>query len=101
MRLDPRSFGIAAGLTAGALFLVCALFVALAPDATTAFFGTLIHADLSAITRPLTLGSFLIGVCVWTVGTGLTFGLAASLYNRFIGGPRVLPAAEHHAAGRA
>ena len=55
MRIDPRAFGSAAGLTAALLFLVCAVFVAVAPHATTAFFGTLIHADLSAVARPLSL----------------------------------------------
>lgn len=101
MRIDPRAFGIAAGLTAALLFLVCALFVAVLPGATTAFFGTLIHADFSAIARPLSLSSFVIGLIVWTVGTGLTFGFAAVVYNRVVGVPRVVPAAGYPAAGRA
>jgi hypothetical protein len=100
MRINPRAFGIATGLTAAFLFLVCAVFVAVLPDATTAFFGTLIHADLSAVARPLSLSSFVIGLIVWTVGTGLTFGLAAAVYNRLIGVPRVVPAAGYPAAGR-
>jgi hypothetical protein len=82
MRLDPRAFGFSAGLVAAALFILCALGVWLAPEATTAMFGMLIHADLSGIVRTLTPGSFLAGLICWTVGTGLTFAAVASLYNR-------------------
>ena len=101
MRIDPRAFGSAAGLTAALLFLVCAVFVAVAPHATTAFFGTLIHADLSAVARPLSLSSFGIGLIVWTVGTGIKFWSAAAVYNRLIGAPRVVPVSGHPVAGRA
>jgi hypothetical protein len=101
MQINSRAFGMAAGLTAAVLFLVCALFVAVAPDATTAFFGTLIHADLSAVTRPLSLGSFFIGLIAWTLGTGFTFGFAAAVYNRLLGVARVIPAEGHPAAVRA
>ncbi len=82
MRLDPRAFGLSAGLVAAMLFTLCALGVWLAPEATTAMFGTLIHADLSSITRTLTLGSFVAGLVCWTVGTGITFAVVANFYNR-------------------
>jgi hypothetical protein len=82
MRLDPRAFGLSAGMVAAILFILCALGVWLAPEATTAMFGTLIHADLSGITRTLTLGSFVVGLVCWTVGTAVTFAVVASFYNR-------------------
>ena len=84
MRLDTRAFAIAAGTTAAILFTVCALAVAIAPAPTTAFFGSLIHLDLSALPRTLTFASFIGGLICWTVGTALTFGLAAAIYNRLI-----------------
>jgi membrane protein YqaA with SNARE-associated domain len=86
MSLNPRAFGVAGGLTAAVLFVLCAAAVALAPGSTTAFFGYLIHADLAAlnITRTLTLGSFVGGLILWTVGTALTFSLIAWFYNRLI-----------------
>jgi hypothetical protein len=37
MRLDARAFGLATGATAAALFILCALAVAVAPGPTTAF----------------------------------------------------------------
>lgn len=82
MRLDTRAFAFAAGITAAVLFTLCALAVAIAPGPTTAFFGYLAHVDLSTLPWTLTLGSFVGGLICWTLGTALTFGLAAAIYNR-------------------
>ena len=84
MRLDTRAFALAAGGAAAILFTVCALAVAIAPAPTTALFGYLVHVDLSGLPRTLTFGSFVVGLLAWTVGTPLTFGLAATIYNRLI-----------------
>lgn len=84
MRLDTRAFALAAGAAAAILFTLCALAVAIAPGPTTAFFGYLVHMDLSGLPRTLTFGSFVGGLLAWTVGTALTFGLAATIYNRLI-----------------
>jgi hypothetical protein len=86
MRLDPKAFGLAAGVTAVVLFVVCAIAVALAPDATTALAGFLIHTDLGGFTRTLTWGNFVGGLLGWGVGTALVFSLVAALYNRLSGG---------------
>ena len=85
MRLDPKAFGLAAGIAAVVLFVICALAVALAPDATTALAGFLIHADLSVFTRTLTWGSFVGGLLGWGLGTALVFSFVAALYNRLVG----------------
>jgi len=85
MRLDTRAFGLAAGATAAALFILCAVAVAIAPGATTAFAGYMIHTDLSELSRSLTFGNFVGGLVCWALGTGLTFWLVAALYNRLIG----------------
>src|SRR5512147_2506531 len=77
MRLDTRAFAFAAGVTTAVLFVICALAIAIAPGPTTAFAGYLILMDLSGIQRKLTIGSFVVGLIVWTVGVGLTFGLTA------------------------
>ncbi|HEV8123664.1 MAG TPA: DUF5676 family membrane protein [Gemmatimonadales bacterium] len=88
MRMDARAFGIAAGLTAAVLFIICATAVAIAPGSTTSVAGFLIHMDLSGMSRSISWGSFAGGLIVWSVGTGLTFGLAGWLYNRFAGQPQ-------------
>ena len=100
MRLNARTLGMAAGATAAVLFIVCSLAVAVAPGATTAFFGYLVHMDLSGLPRTLTLGSFIGGLVAWTFGTALTVGLAAAIYNRLIEVAPAIPAtARHQAAG--
>jgi hypothetical protein len=89
MRLDTRAFAMAAGVVAAALFVLCAVAVAIAPGPTTAFFGYIVHLDVSGMRRELTLASFLVGLTAWTLGTALTFGFAAMIYNRLIGSPAV------------
>jgi hypothetical protein len=93
MRLNARS---AAGATAAVLFAVCSLAVAVAPGATTAFFGYLVHMDLSGLPRTLTFGSFIGGLVAWTLGAALTFGLAAAIYNRLVGVASAAPAAARY-----
>jgi hypothetical protein len=84
MRLVPKAFGLATGVTAGMFFVLCALAVAIAPGATTAFAGYLIHVDLSGLSRTLTFGSFVGGLLAWTIGTTVTFWLSALIYNRLV-----------------
>ena len=102
MRLNTRAFGMAAGATAAVLFTVCSLAVAIAPDATTAFFGYLVHMDLSGLPRTLTFGTFIGGLVAWTFGAAFIFGLAAAIYNRLLGVASEAPAAaaRHQAAAR-
>jgi hypothetical protein len=71
-------------MTAAVVFTLCALAVAGAPGPTTAFFGYLTHLDLSTLPLTLTLGSFVGGLIGWTLGTALTFGFAAAVYNRLV-----------------
>jgi hypothetical protein len=84
MRLNAPLFGIAAGIVAAVLFTICALAVAIAPAPTTGLASYLIHMDLSGMARRLTLGSFIGGLVIWTVGTAIVFGSAAAIYNRLV-----------------
>jgi hypothetical protein len=85
MKLDARAFGLAAGTTAAALFILCSAAVAIAPGPTTAFAGYLTHTDLSGLPRSLTLGNFVGGLVCWALGAALTFWLVAAIYNRLLG----------------
>lgn len=87
MRLDPKAFGLAAGIVAVVLFVICGVGIALAPDFTTAMGGFLLHADLSSFSRSLTWGNFIGGLLGWGVGTVLVFSLVAVLYN-WLSSPR-------------
>ena len=78
------------------LFTLSPLAVAIAPSATTAFFGYLIHADLSALARRLTIGSFIGDLIRWTIAAGFTFALAGGIYNWWTGAGFV----QHATGGR-
>jgi hypothetical protein len=69
------------------LFIICAAAVAAAPGSTTSVASFLIHMDLSGMSRSMSWGSFAGGLFIWAVGTGLTFGLVAWLYNKVAGVP--------------
>jgi hypothetical protein len=85
MRLDARAFGTAAGMIAAALFTICALAVAVAPEQTTVLAGYLVHMNLSGMARTVTLGSFVGGLIIGTLGTAIAFGSTAAIYNRLAG----------------
>ena len=85
MKLDTAAFAAAAGIAAGAIFTLCAMFVAVAPETATAFFGYVLHLDLSSLDRHLTFGSFFAGVFFWGFGTAFAFALAGRIYNALVG----------------
>jgi hypothetical protein len=81
--LDSRALGQAAAMAAAALFAICGLAVAVAPDATTAVAGYLVHADASALLpRAITPTSFVVGVVTWAGAAWLVAVSVGVLYNR-------------------
>jgi len=82
LRLSVRSLFLATAITTGIAYLVCVLFLTVAPQATMAFFSYVLHANLSGITRSVTWGSFIVGLLIWSVGTGLYAAFVARLYNK-------------------
>ncbi|WP_084227042.1 DUF5676 family membrane protein [Nostoc sp. KVJ20] len=82
LRLSVRSLFLATAIASGIAYLVCVLFLTVAPQATMAFFSYVLHANLSGITRSVTWGSFIVGLLIWSVGTGLYAAFVARLYNK-------------------
>ena len=81
--LDSRSLGQSAAMVAAGLFAICGLAVAIAPDATTAVAGYLVHADASALLpRSITPTSFVVGLVAWAAGAWLVAASVGMLYNR-------------------
>ena len=80
--LSVRSLFLATAITTGIAYLVCVLFLAVAPQATMAFFSYVLHANLSGIIQSVTWESFTVGLLAWSVGTGLYSALVARLYNK-------------------
>ncbi|WP_445242789.1 DUF5676 family membrane protein [Microcoleus sp. POL10_C6] len=77
-----RSLFLATAIITGIAYLICILFLTVAPEITMGFFSYVLHANLSGITRSITWGSFIVGLVVWSVGTGLYAAFVARLYNK-------------------
>ena len=83
MGINTRALACASGLVAAATFVICGLFVAVAPGTTSAFFGWVFHIDLSGMARSISVSSFIGGLVVFSVFVAACVGTAAWLYNRF------------------
>lgn len=80
MTLDARAFGFAAATIAAFLTTACALALVVAPEATTAIASTLIHLDLSGMSRTLSWATYFGSLTGWSVGAGSIFWAAGRLY---------------------
>jgi hypothetical protein len=83
--LDTFAFGLAGASIAALLTTLCALAVALAPEASVASASYMVHLDLAGLAPSVTWGSFFVGLICWSLGTGLVFTTTAAFYNRFLG----------------
>lgn len=86
-RLNVRAVGVAQAFVGAVLFLLCSLLVVFFPEATAKFTGFAFHTDLSGVARPLSLGGFLVGLIVFSLGFGLVSALAAGVYNNLTRNP--------------
>ncbi len=90
-KLSVLSVGIALGVTSALMSMLCALAVAIWPEATLDFFGAIMHGlDLSAVksTAPMSSGRIIYGVLGVGV-VGLVAGVVyASIYNVVATGSR-------------
>jgi hypothetical protein len=73
---------VAAAGIAAAIFSVCAAGVALAPPATRAVVGDLIHVELGGLPQGVTGGRFIAALLIWTAGSALVVAVAAWAYER-------------------
>lgn len=81
MKLNVWAFGSAVGIAVAVGFTICAFFVAVAPDATAAFIGYLLHINLAGLSRPITWASYFAGVLAVGLWTALWAAAAAKIYN--------------------
>lgn len=82
LKLSVRSLFLATAIITGIAYLICFLYLIVAPQATMTFFSYALHVNLAGITPNLTWASFIIGLLVWSVGTGLYAAFVARLYNK-------------------
>ncbi len=82
MKLKIWPFSISVGIVAAVAFVICAFFVALAPETTASLFSYLFHIELTGLTRSISWGGFFAGLLASALGMGLSAAVVAWLYNR-------------------
>lgn len=86
MKLNLQAFAGASALVTAVLFTLCALFIAMAPEAAYAAFSFLFHVDLTNLAYPMGWGVYFGGLASWVVGMGIVGAALAWLYNLLIRG---------------
>ena len=83
MRIQSSALGLAAASIAAIAFGICGLFFRVAPGLTAAFMSWVLHVDVTAMTRPVSMLNLLVGIALFGTYVGLLVGVTAALYNRF------------------
>jgi hypothetical protein len=82
IRLNANLVGVALALVWAIGYTLCAIMVAVSPQATNRFLGDLVHIDLSSLARSITLGSYATGV-ICTSAIAYLYGAGTVwIYNR-------------------
>lgn len=87
MEINAQKFSLAATITMGVAYIICAGFVALLPDVALEFLGWMVHVinvEKFAGGVEVTLGSFFLGLLPIIFYTFVTSYLFAWLYNRLL-----------------
>lgn len=86
MKLHAQKFALAATITMGVAYVICAAFTALSPDLAMRFLGWIIHlTNVDKFTAiEVTFGGFIAGIVPILAYTYAGTYLFASLYNKFI-----------------
>jgi hypothetical protein len=92
MKLNIKAVAIAEAVVGGALFVLCRLAFALAPEATLAALKYLTHIDWSSVAMPVSWGGFLSGLVVFTVFMAVIGAAWAWIYNLLARQPRTTSA---------
>ena len=82
MSVNVKAFTITGIIIAALSYVVCATFVAIAPDAATTMGSYITHMNLREVGRSVTFTKALIGGTFFTVFVSLVCASSGFLYNR-------------------
>ena len=82
MSANVRALTITGAVIAALTYIVCAGFVALAPEMATTLGAYIVHMDLTRVGRSVTWRGALIGGTFFAVFVALVCALSGWLYNR-------------------
>ena len=81
-RNNAHLVGLALAIVWAIGYTVCAILVAVAPESTAQFFGSMMHIDLSSLTRSIMVGGYITGLVCTTIVAYLYGAAAAWIYSR-------------------
>jgi len=82
-KLKPKKVSLSLAFVTGIVSIVCALLIAIAPEATLKLFGAIFHgADITKITVAISLGRAILGTIVAIVLALIIGWLFAVIYNK-------------------
>ncbi len=84
MKIDAVKFGLATAAAFAIVWLVCSVLVWSMPSMMMDMTGNMMHSDWSRIGWQMTGVGVIIGMIGWSVGSGLTAWLLATVYNRLL-----------------
>jgi len=81
-KLNAKVVSLSLASVSGILSLLCALLIAIAPEAAVKFFGSIFHGiDIAKIAIPITPSGVLIGLIAVVIVALITGWLFAVIYN--------------------
>ena len=83
--INSNKLIMASTLSAGLLWVICSVLVALLPRYMLQMTAHMIHVDLVDISWTLTWSGFFVGLLGWLILAGITAALLAAIYNRLVG----------------
>jgi hypothetical protein len=86
MKIEAVPLGLAVGIGSAVFWTICSILVVAAPEPSLALTRGLFHVASGGPTLGITWGGYLVGLCVWSVGSGFFAWLCARLYNRMLPG---------------
>jgi len=81
MSANIRALTITGAVVAALAYIICAAFVALAPDMATTLGAYITHMDLSKVGRTVSWGGALVGGAFFAVFVALVCASSGCLYN--------------------
>lgn len=83
--LNPKVLSFSLASASGILSLLCALLLAIAPEATLKFFGSIFHgADITKIASPVTVSGVIIGLIAVVIVSFVSGWVFSVTYNYFL-----------------
>ena len=85
-KLNPKIVSLSLAITAGTVFLICAILFTISSEATLWFFRSMFHGiDITQIAKnSVSLGETISGLIKIFIGSWIIGWLFVSIYNKFI-----------------